>query len=315
MSSIVLFALASCAGDSASDKRDSSGDTATADEVFRLEDGPYTSLSAGFGLRPGVCVLDAASIPRCFGVPSESGIPCMAPAAEPARQVVGESDGICVLMESGAVECSEASSSSGRVPPLLDGTFTFIDHSGPLICGVGEAGAACSADLSCGPSAPALTGGRDVTVSYGFPGYACALDADGTLRCWGNYPLSGCGTSEETDCACSPSDPPYQAGPYTQATRWLCGLRADGTIDCPLSPSSAPPGTFSFIGGGEFPVGLRTDGEVVYWDHEGVDPAALATPDGTFVAVDTHTNLACGLLSDGDLVCWGSRVDEFEPCE
>ncbi len=239
----------------------------------------------------------------------------MAPRAEPARQVVGGTNGICVLTASGSVECTEAYPVSGRVPPVLPGSFTHIDHESTLICGVGEEGAACSADLTCGPAIPPMDDATSIKVEWGSPGYACALDAAGSYRCWGNYPQSNCDESEETDCLCSPLDEVYSAGPYTQVSHGVCGLRPDGTIDCPLSFAIPPSGEFSTIGGRYFPAAIRTDGVVVYWATVSVDPTALDTPDGTFIAVETDRDLTCGLYADGGLECWGLRVDEFVACE
>jgi hypothetical protein len=282
---------------------------------FRVEGGVFSSLSVGVSLHAGVCVLDESAIPRCWAVPNERGERCVAPSAEPARQVVAGSNGICVVSASGAVECTEAYPVTGSVPPVLAGSFTHIDHDGTLICGIGAEGAACSGDLTCGPHIPEMEGLTDVNLDWGFPGYACALDAAGTYLCWGNYPESGCGESGEVDCVCSPLDEPYSAGPYTQVAHGVCGLRPDGTIDCPLSFAIPPSGEFSTIGGRYFPAAIRTDGVVVYWATVGVDPTALETPDGTFIAVETDRDLTCGLYADGGLECWGLRVDEFVACE
>ncbi len=165
---------------------------------------------------------------------------------------------------------------------------------------------------------------------------ACALTADGEIRCWG-FPGSarvsprGPIAQVEDGCLLTASgevvqwgnpgmpygvrEPRLPEGPYAEVgceayTR--CGLRHDGGIVCvkgipadeasPTAPWIEAPGPFTAVEAGyDFACGLRVDGELECW---GGAPG-LALPGGPFVDLSVSDRFGCGLRADASVACWG----------
>ena len=124
---------------------------------------------------------------------------------------------------------------------------------------------------------------------------ACALEADGSLQCWGDAKVTDPGPFASIGC-----------GP-TQ----VCALRPNGTVRCWEGEflvnegfESEPAGTFVEIHPGyQNACGLKVDGTIECWgmnlyDHLPVRPGPFVTMANAWWGV-------CGLLEDGRLECWG----------
>ena len=123
----------------------------------------------------------------------------------------------------------------------------------------------------------------------------CALDADGTIDCWG----SGTVTS-----------PP--AGEFVQVSvghAHACALDADHGVTCwgdgPAVTGAPAAATFSSITSGEdFSCGIHDgDGTVQCWGQNAM--GQLDVPDGEFTALDAGRHHVCAIDDIGLSVCWG----------
>lgn len=82
------------------------------------------------------------------------------------------------------------------------------------------------------------------------------------------------------------------------------GVTAQSTDD-PLI-LDAPTGRFRDLSGESgYACGLRTDGRVICWGD--MEYGQGAVPEGTFSHVSTGFNMACGVRQDGQVVCWGDQ--------
>ncbi len=56
--------------------------------------------------------------------------------------------------------------------------------------------------------------------------------------------------------------------------------------------------------GGEFACGIKSDGRVVCWGFNG-DGQVSPVPPGTYTQISAGSSHACGVLTNGTVVCWG----------
>ncbi len=118
--------------------------------------------------------------------------------------------------------------------------------------------------------------------------FACAIDSDAHLVCWGNNHRGRLGRGIEIN-----NYAPFAPGPtlsdstYTQVSstsEHACALTTDGNIDC------WGLGTYGRIG----------DGQLGYT----ADPVAMLA-ERTFVEVELGIYHTCALQADGVVACWG----------
>ncbi len=144
-----------------------------------------------------------------------------------------------------------------------------------------------------------------IWVSPGGDRFACGVDGNRKLQCWGQ------------DDDAEVTEPPE--GQFRQVTSGLlhaCAIKEDGTVLCwgearMGNQLDAPAGTFVSIEAGEyFTCGLRSDQTIECWG----DPTFSKTdaPEGTFTELRVGSQHACALRADGTVACWGrgSRSDE-----
>jgi hypothetical protein len=124
---------------------------------------------------------------------------------------------------------------------------------------------------------------------------ACALNADGTMECWGDDTYNHTRALEGTFTQ------------ITAAASYVCGLRTDGTVACSRDDELPPPGRFAQISAGpaDSTCGLRFDGTSACWFHDLYDKMIPASE--TFVTISNGKEFGCGLHSDGSASCWGSH--------
>ncbi|MGF1529652.1 MAG: RCC1 domain-containing protein [Candidatus Competibacterales bacterium] len=179
-----------------------------------------------------------------------------------------------------------------------------------------------------------------ITASPG--GHSCALQGDGSVRCWGNdefgqaSPPSGafvqlsagfthtCGLRATGAAVCwGGADEliPSPAGTFTQLSTYdkhACGVRSDGGLTCWGSNgessenpdgdgrASPPPGTFTQVSvGGSHSCGVGNGGTVTCWGRNAEGQGN--PPPGTFVQVSAGWDHTCGLSVDGAVKCWGNN--------
>lgn len=122
---------------------------------------------------------------------------------------------------------------------------------------------------------------------------ACALNADGTMACWGDDPYNQTAALD---------------GMFTQITAaasYVCGLRTDGTVACSRNDELPPPGRFAQISAGpaNSTCGIRFDGTSACWFHDWWEKTMPASE--RFVTISNGGAFGCGLHADGTAVCWG----------
>lgn len=125
-------------------------------------------------------------------------------------------------------------------------------------------------------------------------GFACALGADGEIRCWGGDTLLGSGATFDAGCECTETP---QTHLHPAGVTWA-GLAAG-----PASATSAYAWT--------------TTGALYSWgDRFGLPFAADPTlrtdvTNVASVAATMDSTTVCALTRDGDVICWG-RTDNGE---
>jgi hypothetical protein len=171
-------------------------------------------------------------------------------------------------------------------------------------------------------------------IAAGF--YTCALDDHATVTCWdqsgptlapdGSFVAlsSGwqlaCGLRSDGNTSCRDltgtplaQDPPPSPEPLSVVrVGWSgpCGLRtADRFPSCwagsPAAP--APSEALSALAvGAAHACGVRSDGSLVCWGTPGGTPSVLSPPTGQFVDVKVEDASDCALRGDGSIACWGS---------
>jgi hypothetical protein len=168
------------------------------------------------------------------------------------------------------VDCSPASGA------------TFPIGATVVSCSASDAGGNV-ADLSFRITVELLPGA--VSVAAGIA-HACALIADGTVRCWGLNSQLQLGTDEAAGTAPTPVEVPTVAGAVaiSAGTAHTCALIDDGTVRC---------------------WGANLGGELGNGTPSGFStPVAVAglTNATAISAGNAHT---CAILDDGTATCWG----------
>jgi hypothetical protein len=265
------------------------------------------------------------------------------------------------------------------------GTFLAVNAGTDYTCGIKtNREIACWGYNDWGTTAPPA--GKFVAITSTGKYRACAVKADGTAVCWGGCnqdksctgfrggmparpfrTLAGneyawCGVTIEGELQCDgyglAALPPTQrlrdmdggscritrdgimtcGGFYRQtipgvfvaisgADNLLCALKSDATVACWKQSDSrtsfvgvdAPAGTFSRIRVGgtgsdwrlkserPFACGLRTDGAVVCWGDNGLGQTSV--PAGTYIDLSAGATHACAVATDGTMICWGDNSD------
>ena len=138
-----------------------------------------------------------------------------------------------------------------------------------------------------------------------YGGAACAIDEAGVATCWAN----------DQPSAMNPVFPPPTSEPLASISVLgvACSVTVTGTGLCwtpffegPPQPPPVPEGTYTTIEwDGTGACGLRTDGEVVCWS-ESADWLSVMVPPPAGPFVELSVGLpTCALRPTGEAVCWG----------
>jgi hypothetical protein len=215
----------------------------------------------------------------------------------------------------------------------------------------GAGGASVGGSAAGGAGAQGLPRGSIAATSHG----TCALDAEGSIHCWGLAPKvwpipsgsfvelvgssdSICairadrsyecfsqplGTSSELEYA-----PQVKVQEVAIGRGIICVIDEGGATSCGLyQPSflSVPPATETFTSlsvGGYFACGLREgDASVHCWagtlltSSECFDQGETEAPAGSFTSLASGTSTSCALDAAGALACWGAGTADDDPSE
>ena len=188
--------------------------------------------------------------------------------------------------------------------------FSSISASGFLRCGLSQAGAlACWGDKSQASwlsgtgqvtSVFASTAWQAVTVSHGeaftnsggliVPSsggeFACGVTSAGIAQCWGQNSAGQLGNGSTTASATPVTVSGTQDfGAISAGSDYACGLRAGGSIAC---------------------WGINDHGQLGAGTSAGsVSSPTTVTGGFTFSQVSAGPDHACGLRTDGAILCWG----------
>ena len=192
------------------------------------------------------------------------------------------------------------------------GTDTDIvgrDFSSVELVSISSAGGAwaCSLDgnsaLSCWGHNTQITSSTPTGTYLGMvsSGYnaAVGLSPTGALSCWGN----GCQNTLPT-ATFSVIDQGFQTG---------CGLTTANAIECwGHLGNSKPTGTFTSLGiGHSHGCAVASDSSLVCWatNESGVDDVLTTMPSGSFTEVSSGLDASCAFDTAGALHCWGKLGD------
>lgn len=218
----------------------------------------------------------------------------------------------------------------GRWMPLQSNRWIWVPA---LLCAL----LLCAA-MPVRAEAPLALLGSGQRVSAGV-GYACAIDGQGRLNCWGRSaaqfgtPPEGhyasvalgesasCAVRSDGEAVCWPQSAGDLAtpspGPWRSlAAGWgeACGLRPDGRLQCwgkKNGVAAAAPVSGRFIAVSISALdgcAIRIDGTLQCWSVN--TPGYLDTPPpGRFLRVSVADYHACALRADGRVLCWGPGLN------
>jgi hypothetical protein len=255
------------------------------------------------------------------------------------QRLFANSVGTCLLRDDGTPVCWGAPLWTGRTP---DEPFVSLSIGQDAACGIQpDCRVVCWGST---PQAmpPAGLYGREVVVAQAV---SCALDLDQRVQCWGlpsfdedyaNHEFralfqgdSVCGILGEKDadaggalCWGSPLASlslPSQPGPFIElgSADHACGRLESGELRCwgntYYGATEPPAGDFGSVitGDGHFSCALDLEGHATCWGlmyFEDEDPALLEAPDGEFESLVAGGAHVCGLMTDGQVRCWGYGI-------
>lgn len=242
-------------------------------------------------------------------------------------------------------------------------TFSMIAAGAEFTCGLttdgaaycwglnltGQLGVSTNEGTSNANSTPrAVSGGHTFVQLTAFRGFACGLESDGDVWCWGSNLSGQLGVSNVTTRSSTPLDA-SNGRRYTRiaaGSDHACGIEQDteaaycwgnneasqlGTSSDETNASFTPVAVsggaeFSSLTGGlGYTCGVRTDGTAVCWGNndagqlgDGTTGGESATPvtvasSHRFDAIDAGYKHTCGITDGTVAYCWGRQQDGTRP--
>ena len=284
-----------------------------------------------------MCVLCAAvgvtQLLGCSGA-EEDGESCVEPGPERYISVsLGDTHG-CAVRESGALQCW-GDDEYGKVSGAPCTEFVAAAAGREQSCGLRSNGT-----IECwGPPGATKAPAGDDFVAIATSTYSkhtCGLREGGAIECWGGryeegvyppFPAGSytqlivsndrtCGLRDDGGVTCSgesgdlpPAESRYKRIAATQ--RSGCGLLDDDTIECWWGTHGADPpaGPFSdLFGGNDVICALDSASKPQCFSFDPMEPSRPLIddePDESMSGLSVSGDGACGLRTDGTLVCWG----------
>ena len=237
----------------------------------------------------------------------------------------------CAVETNGSIGCW-GDNAYGQAPSVVPGDYTAVSAGYTHTCAVrADRSLDCWGYDADGRAMP--PSGTFSTVSAGRR-HNCGLRTDGSVACWGygyhgeRSPPSGtfttvsardrytCGLRTDSTLACwgqshsGRGSPP--SGTFTHVSAGglhACAVQTDGVAACwgddAYGQATPPGGRYARARRpmSEFDCAQQADGRVVCGEGTWFD--ATAAPAGTFADVRVETYHACGLRTDGTVICWG----------
>lgn len=305
------------------DQGQSSPPSLTGVTVSRLSTGKAHTCAEGMS--------DQASVISCWGRGVEGQLDPPSDFGELHHVSAGWRE-TCALDNDGHPRCW------GEVDPLatpsVDLSLSVIELGQGFGCGLIREGGSitCWGRDGYGQATPPSGEGYQ-RLSVGSGRHACALNAEGRARCWGDsadgrtlapaLTFTQLSVGRDHTCALTPTqevscwgvnlrgqtDAPSGSFEWVVAgPSFTCGLRAEGSLSCwgSLSFEAAP--LFQHVAAGAaHSCAVKADQSLSCWGW----PRAgrEQPPEGVFNQVAVGVNHACALRDEGSVSCWGVGVD------
>ncbi|MDQ3998440.1 MAG: PKD domain-containing protein [Gemmatimonadota bacterium] len=262
--------------------------------------GTYTDVSAGNNYNCGLRADGSIYCTGGFPVPSEAGTTYL--------QVSLGGGHACAIRANRTIACwgNNHEDQVGGAP--TSGTFTQVSSGNYFACALRDDGQPLCWGSDGDPNRPITKppAGPFVRITAG--GYhACAQRATGAIVCWGRNNVGQLNVPSDL----APPTASTASGPLDAGDSHTCVLRKDNSVSCwghaPYGqmgiPSTERPTQLSASYGTT--CGLRPDRTIACWGTDG--SGHLSVPTGTFSQASAGSYGACGLLSSGEVTCWGGQ--------
>lgn len=221
----------------------------------------------------------------------------------------------CALTSAGVPECwgTDAGPSERLHAPSSSSPWTQLSVGASFGCGL-RADRSVSCFGACVAGSCDAPSGAFVEVEAGQEGVACALDALGTLTCWGDHAGKLEGAPE--DALRTIEIAPAFACAITKAANVRCwGERSRlrptaSSEEVDLATAiydAAPEGKFVDVAVGSFyACAIAESGSVKCWGDD--NHGQLRSPSGSFVSIDADGSVSCALDDKAMAWCWGGTA-------
>lgn len=259
---------------------------------------------------------------------------------------------LCTLSVDGSPRCNVADHATRLAVPDGIGQFTSLSAGQTHICGITiDNTVRCWGDNFFSQQQVPATTASFIQLDAGRD-HTCAVDSNDTLWCWGlddsnqatppddglgfiqvaAGSVSSCGIRTDRLVDCWGSDESVRQVPadlgfiidIDVGRQSACGLSIDGSVQCwGVRAGILAGGPYTSIAVTVSSVcGLQANGKIVCnFNDQGLQSEFFDTvsEDRSFTAIESGLAGTCGLLNDGDLLCWGTQltltesVDSFPP--
>jgi len=289
-------------------------------------DGPFKTLTRGDG---STCGLFTNGFVECWG-PGSPGPPPM--GLEPFVDLKGGFGTACGIKPNRTVSCWTTGMTPLPLPmPLEDVAFSEVSLGDGFNCGIRQDTGAIACWGTPPTPIPITSSASKISAASG---YACAIDTDGSQKCWGPAAPSppvvqfpqvaagwghACETASDSTLNCWSSSGTVRSPPvgeYLNADSgdgFACAVeRVTGDISCWGDNSNGTTGPFAtastqVTAGADHACAIRVNGSVGCWGLS--DDGRTTPPPGSFLQISAGFGHTCGVRINGDINCWGLNGD------